>query len=268
MQLKKLAFAHKIIWIKLSEKKATAARSKAKTAAKAKLSKAPAATASKTSMEPSRSRLPLIHFSLLASLCSARWRDDSRGFLWCPASRPPRRGPLAIVVYAHDETAMSPEQEDWEIDGIDRSGLDAQVAEGKLLACCICWLVLCSAYSANLVQIATPRTPRPALVLTPVTADEVRAYVVCCRNHGLTVRARSGGHNYEGLSYRSLRSSGDGEEAARFAVVDVAALWVTAISERRWARGNIWSAHLGGSRKGAFCLFGDVAINDIDFFIN
>ncbi|XP_052154580.1 berberine bridge enzyme-like 17 [Oryza glaberrima] len=184
-------------------------------------------------MEPSRSRLPLIHFSLLASLCSARWRDDSRGFLWCPASRPPRRGPLAIVVYAHDETAMSPEQEDWEINGIDTSGLDAQVAEGKLLACCICCLVLCSAYSANLVQIATPRTPRPALVLTPVTADEVRAYVVCCRNHGLTVRARSGGHNYEGLSYRSLRSSGDGEEAARFAVVDVAALWVVRLDAAR-----------------------------------
>jgi hypothetical protein len=63
-------------------------------------------------MEPSRSRLPLLHhFSLLASLCSARWRDDSRGFLWYPAPRPPRRGPLAIVVYAHDETAMSLEQE-------------------------------------------------------------------------------------------------------------------------------------------------------------
>ncbi|EEC67275.1 hypothetical protein OsI_34252 [Oryza sativa Indica Group] len=121
---------------------------------------------------------------------------------------------------------MSPEQEDWEINGIDRSGLDAQVAEGKLLACCIC-CVLCSAYSANLVQIATPRTPRPALVLTPVTADEVRAYVVCCRDHGLTVRTRSGGHDYEGLSYRSLRSSGDGEGAARFAVVDVAALWAS-----------------------------------------
>ncbi|XP_015616918.1 uncharacterized protein [Oryza sativa Japonica Group] len=43
--------------------------------------------------------------------------------------RPPRRGPLAIVDYAHDETAMSPEQEDGEINGIDRSGLDAQVAE-------------------------------------------------------------------------------------------------------------------------------------------
>uniref|UniRef100_A0A0E0FPK7 FAD-binding PCMH-type domain-containing protein n=1 Tax=Oryza nivara TaxID=4536 RepID=A0A0E0FPK7_ORYNI len=107
---------------------------------------------------------------------------------------------------------------DWEINGIDRSGLDAQVAE---------------AYSANLVQIASPRTLRPVLVLTPVTADEVRAYVVCCRDHGLTVRARSGGHDYEGLSYCSLRPSGDGEGAARFAVVDVAALQAVRVDAAR-----------------------------------
>ncbi|XP_052140794.1 berberine bridge enzyme-like Cyn d 4 [Oryza glaberrima] len=102
-----------------------------------------------------------------------------------------------------------------------------------LLACCICCLVLCSAYSANLVQIASPRTLRPVLVLTPVTADEVRAYVVCCRDHGLTVRARSGGHDYEGLSYCSLRPSGNGEGAARFAVVDVAALQAVRVDAAR-----------------------------------
>ncbi|XP_052154101.1 uncharacterized protein LOC127772151 isoform X1 [Oryza glaberrima] len=45
--------------------------------------------------------------------------------------RPRRRVLLAIVDYAHDETAMSPEQEDGEINGIDKSGLDAQVAEGN-----------------------------------------------------------------------------------------------------------------------------------------
>ncbi|XP_040375939.1 uncharacterized protein LOC102701491 isoform X2 [Oryza brachyantha] len=45
--------------------------------------------------------------------------------------RPPRRGPLAIVDYGHDEMAMSPEQEDGELNGIDISGLDAQVTEGN-----------------------------------------------------------------------------------------------------------------------------------------
>ncbi|CAO1946056.1 unnamed protein product [Urochloa humidicola] len=47
--------------------------------------------------------------------------------------RPPRRGALAIVDYAHDEMAMSPEQEDGEImSGTHRSGSDAQAAEGNL----------------------------------------------------------------------------------------------------------------------------------------
>ncbi|CAL4973947.1 unnamed protein product [Urochloa decumbens] len=47
--------------------------------------------------------------------------------------RPPRRGALAIVDYAHDEMAMSPEQEDGEImSDTHRSGSDAQAAEGNL----------------------------------------------------------------------------------------------------------------------------------------
>ncbi|CAO2182834.1 unnamed protein product [Urochloa humidicola] len=47
--------------------------------------------------------------------------------------RPPRRGTLAIVDYAHDEMAMSPEQEDGEImSGTHRSGSDAQAAEENL----------------------------------------------------------------------------------------------------------------------------------------
>ncbi|XP_062206932.1 uncharacterized protein LOC133908790 [Phragmites australis] len=45
--------------------------------------------------------------------------------------RPPRRGALAIVDYAHDEMAMSPEQEDGEImSGAHESGSDIQAAEG------------------------------------------------------------------------------------------------------------------------------------------
>nr|ACL54298.1 unknown [Zea mays] len=68
------------------------------------------------------------------------------------------------------------------------------------------------------LRFASPRTPRPALLLTPATVAEARACVTCCRRHGLTVRARSGGHDYEGLSYRSVAG------ARPFAVVDVAAL--------------------------------------------
>ncbi|KAL6629642.1 hypothetical protein ACP70R_029407 [Stipagrostis hirtigluma subsp. patula] len=73
------------------------------------------------------------------------------------------------------------------------------------------------------LRFASPRTPRPALLLTPWTVAEARACVACCRRHGVTVRARSGGHDYEGLSYRSVRPGGVGGSRP-FAVLDVAAL--------------------------------------------
>ncbi|KAG2657303.1 hypothetical protein PVAP13_1KG178400 [Panicum virgatum] len=75
------------------------------------------------------------------------------------------------------------------------------------------------------LRFASARTPRPALLLTPATVAEARACVACCRRHGLTVRARSGGHYYEGLSYRSVPPRAAATGARRpFAVVDVAAL--------------------------------------------
>ncbi|CAN6272064.1 unnamed protein product [Urochloa humidicola] len=85
------------------------------------------------------------------------------------------------------------------------------------------------------LRFASPGTAHPALLLTPSTVAETQACVACCRRHGLTVRPRSGGHDYEGLSYRSVPSS----SAARrpFAVVDVALLrGVTVDAARRKAR--------------------------------
>uniref|UniRef100_A0A0D9YPR9 FAD-binding PCMH-type domain-containing protein n=1 Tax=Oryza glumipatula TaxID=40148 RepID=A0A0D9YPR9_9ORYZ len=156
-------------------------------------------------MEPSRPRLPLLllllHFSLLASSCSARWRDGGGGggdlresFLRCVARRSPATAAdPSRLVHAPGDASYP-------------SLLDSTIQN---------------------LRFASPRTPRPALVLTPVTADEVRACVVCCRAHGLTVRARSGGHDYEGLSYRSLGRS------PRFAVVDVAALRAVRVDAAR-----------------------------------
>ncbi|XP_051133568.1 berberine bridge enzyme-like 22 [Andrographis paniculata] len=42
----------------------------------------------------------------------------------------------------------------------------------------------------------------PLLIITPYTSGEVRAAILCCRRHDLQVRVKSGGHDYEGLSYR------------------------------------------------------------------
>uniref|UniRef100_A0A453JCQ7 FAD-binding PCMH-type domain-containing protein n=1 Tax=Aegilops tauschii subsp. strangulata TaxID=200361 RepID=A0A453JCQ7_AEGTS len=52
----------------------------------------------------------------------------------------------------------------------------------------------------------TPRRGRSASS-RPSDASHVQSAVLCGRGHGVRVRVRSGGHDYEGLSYRSVRPS-------------------------------------------------------------
>ncbi|CAL5094560.1 unnamed protein product [Urochloa decumbens] len=65
-----------------------------------------------------------------------------------------------------------------------------------------------------------PGTVRPVCVATPTAASHVQAAVRCGRRNGVRLRVRSGGHDLEGLSYRSERP--DSGEA--FAVLDLAGL--------------------------------------------
>ena len=66
-----------------------------------------------------------------------------------------------------------------------------------------------SSYSSVLnFTIINPRfssssTPKPLYIITPVHASHVQAAVICSRKHGMQIRIRSGGHDYEGLSYVS-----------------------------------------------------------------
>ncbi|CAN0898708.1 Tetrahydroberberine oxidase [Linum grandiflorum] len=48
-------------------------------------------------------------------------------------------------------------------------------------------------------------TTKPILILTPTDEAEIQAAVICCRTQHLEIRIRSGGHDYEGLSYLSGR---------------------------------------------------------------
>uniref|UniRef100_A0A0D9WR29 FAD-binding PCMH-type domain-containing protein n=1 Tax=Leersia perrieri TaxID=77586 RepID=A0A0D9WR29_9ORYZ len=65
----------------------------------------------------------------------------------------------------------------------------------------------------------TPSTPTPVAIVEATDATHVQAAVRCGARHGVTVRSRSGGHDYEGLSYRSVL---DASRGASFAVVDMA----------------------------------------------
>ncbi|KAL0542596.1 hypothetical protein IC582_017666 [Cucumis melo] len=57
-------------------------------------------------------------------------------------------------------------------------------------------------YNRNL-RFLTPQTPKPILILTPLDPTHVQATILCANSAGLELRVRSGGHDYEGLSYRS-----------------------------------------------------------------
>ncbi|XVE58580.1 hypothetical protein DITRI_Ditri04bG0180900 [Diplodiscus trichospermus] len=52
-------------------------------------------------------------------------------------------------------------------------------------------------------RFSTPDTPKPLVIVTPSTASHFQATIFCSRKHGLQIRTRSGGHDYEGLSYVS-----------------------------------------------------------------
>lgn len=73
-------------------------------------------------------------------------------------------------------------------------------------------------FSIKNLRFVTPATPTPLVIVKATHATHVRVAVRCGAAHGVRVRPRSGGHDYEGLSYRSL------DAARSFAVVDLAAL--------------------------------------------
>ncbi|GMH08503.1 hypothetical protein Nepgr_010343 [Nepenthes gracilis] len=57
-------------------------------------------------------------------------------------------------------------------------------------------------YSRNL-RFQTTATPKPLLIIAAHQESHIQASIICCKNHGLQIRIRSGGHDLEGLSYVS-----------------------------------------------------------------
>ncbi|EOA13178.1 hypothetical protein CARUB_v10026203mg [Capsella rubella] len=63
-----------------------------------------------------------------------------------------------------------------------------------------------SYYSILNSSIQNPRfsvleTPKPVSIITPVKVTDVQSTVKCAGLHGIHIRTRSGGHDYEGFSY-------------------------------------------------------------------
>ncbi|XP_038894011.1 berberine bridge enzyme-like 18 isoform X2 [Benincasa hispida] len=56
-------------------------------------------------------------------------------------------------------------------------------------------------FSIRNLRFSEPETPKPVAIITPSHASHVQAAVICCKSHGLQIRTRSGGHDFEGRSY-------------------------------------------------------------------
>lgn len=61
--------------------------------------------------------------------------------------------------------------------------------------------ILFRSFQQNLRLWNSTSSSGPAFIVTPYTETEIQAAVVCSKKHNLQIRVRSGGHDYEGLSF-------------------------------------------------------------------
>lgn len=53
------------------------------------------------------------------------------------------------------------------------------------------------------LRLVNHSNPKPFAIITPLEYYQVQSAVICSKKFGLQIRVRSGGHDYEGMSYTS-----------------------------------------------------------------
>ncbi|KAK1356726.1 berberine bridge enzyme-like 18 [Heracleum sosnowskyi] len=58
-------------------------------------------------------------------------------------------------------------------------------------------------FSLHNLLFATPETPKPLVIVTPMVEPQIQTVLYCSKKHEMEIRVRGGGHDFEGLSYVS-----------------------------------------------------------------
>ncbi|KAJ3692116.1 hypothetical protein LUZ60_012466 [Juncus effusus] len=66
-----------------------------------------------------------------------------------------------------------------------------------------------SQYLASIrnLRLLDPKATKPFFTIKPTNVRHIQATVICAKDNGFHIRVKSGGHDYEGLSYREVNNS-------------------------------------------------------------
>ncbi|XP_034909801.1 berberine bridge enzyme-like 26 [Populus alba] len=101
-------------------------------------------------------------------------------------------------------------------------------------------------------RFTLPSVPRPELIFTPLKESHIQAAVICSKKLEIHLRVRSGGHDYEGLSYVS-------EIERPYMVVDLAKLRSISVDiehNSAWVQKFLRKAKLNGFPAGTCSSLG------------
>ncbi|KAL1821015.1 hypothetical protein ACET3Z_015884 [Daucus carota] len=115
------------------------------------------------------SLLPLVLFLLLSQLSKATNED----FIQCLERRSQNSTSVSQVIYTPDNSSY------------------ASVLQFSI---------------RNLRFASLPDSQKPLVIVTPIDESQIQTVILCSRRHDLRIRTRSGGHDFEGLSYRTTNN--------------------------------------------------------------